>query len=106
MPKGRQIREMDGKRELDKKDLPIMILFLKECFFFLSEIVSQVQLKAIPPFRPVIYTEERNILPETVSLIEQCWNDNKSDRPTFVAIEDYIRKHVQSGRFVTSTRYR
>ena len=63
-----------------------------------SELIEQVKLRGVPACRPAIFSNEFETLDAIIQLMEQCWGDEESKRPTFHTIEDSIKRNLQSGK--------
>jgi len=63
-----------------------------------SELIEQVKLREVPACRPALFSNEFETLDAIIQLMEQCWGDEESKRPTFHTIEDSIKRNLQSGK--------
>ena len=57
----------------------------------LPECVDKVEVGEATPFRPVLPPVEGDTNPEIVGLIQQCWEENPSDRPDTDGIKKKLR---------------
>nr|XP_027206248.1 atrial natriuretic peptide receptor 1-like [Dermatophagoides pteronyssinus] len=53
-------------------------------------IIQQLKLGGQTPYRPNV--DQRECAPELIELLQQCWDENPQNRPTFSTIRTQIRK--------------
>jgi len=61
------------------------------------DLIERVKARDTTPCRPVLFTDNEEVIADSIKLMQMCWCDNESERPTFSAIRSYLKKHIQKG---------
>jgi hypothetical protein len=59
--------------------------------FLLSVIIDKLRAVQSPPYRPAQTSETNDLHPVLQTLMQQCWAEQPSDRPSFDEINKVIR---------------
>ena len=73
--------------------------------FVIPEIVSKVSKRKTPVTRPAIFPENQGVPLAVVKLMQTCWHDKDTERPTFSVIRAFIKKSIQHGRYVFDLKF-
>ena len=73
-------------------------------YFVLLEIISKLIRGGPEPFRLSLPKVDDDIPPEAVKLIEVCWNEEPSNRPTFERIGN-IAREINGNKYALSESF-
>ncbi|XP_060579361.1 atrial natriuretic peptide receptor 1-like [Ruditapes philippinarum] len=62
-----------------------------------KDIIGRVRNRENNPCRPEIFSD-LEVASEVKKLMQLCWLDNESERPTFNIIKNFIKKNIQHGK--------
>lgn len=52
------------------------------------------------PFRPALFPDCFDVSPAVSKLMQLCWHDDETNRPSFSVIKSYMRKSINGGMYV------
>ena len=64
---------------------------------YITDIIGRVRNRENNPCRPEIFSDE-DVVSEVKKLMQLCWLDTESERPSFPIIKNFIKKNIQHGK--------